>query len=67
MVGAPFDHLLQDGLVDLYACVRHGSQDKPGPMVVKLTLGIGMASPVSPKSSSMFLIRRERSATSRSA
>jgi hypothetical protein len=31
-----------------------------------LTLGMGMASPESPRSSSMFLIRTERSATTRS-
>lgn len=71
VVGAPLDDLLQDRLVDLFPLLANQTvivTEAPGAKKgeVVLTLGIGIASPESPISSSMFLIRMERSATSRS-
>lgn len=70
MVGAPLDNLLQDRLVDLRLLLANHAvtiSNAPGAKKGMLTFGIGIASPESPISSSMFLIKMERSATSRSA
>ena len=63
MMVAPFKDLLEDGLVDLRKLERAKAYRR-----TELTLGIGIASVTasSPISSSMFLIRMERSATARS-
>ena len=73
VVSAPFDHLAQDSLVNLLEKTSVFIFLSPEKMEAGeggreglLTLGMGIASSDSPKSSSMFLIRMERSATSRS-
>lgn len=73
MVSAPFDDLLQNGLVNLSntEAVSHllpnsGKQRLWEDHAAVLTFGSGTGSSVVPRSSSMFLIKTERSATSRS-
>jgi hypothetical protein len=63
VVLAPLDDLFEDSVVDLHtvsdACRWASRADG-----WRLTLGMGIASSTSPTSSSMFLMRTERSATS---
>jgi hypothetical protein len=65
---APLDNFLQDRLVDLCDSVNRRSERKPKRGGGMLTLGIGIADSRSPppRSSSMFLMSIDRSATSRS-